>query len=60
MSKAGHSSVHIGCPQCDSTVNASVPSEFGIVDPDDDGENRLRGKETRCESCGYELEVYFY
>ncbi|MHC3438080.1 hypothetical protein ACYJ1Y_08220 [Natrialbaceae archaeon A-gly3] len=41
-------------------MNASVPSEFGIVDPGDDSENRLRGKETRCESCGYELEVYFY
>ena len=60
MSRADNSSVHIGCPRCDSTVNASVPPEFGIVDPDAEDENRLRGKETICEGCGYELEVYFY
>lgn len=60
MSKSSGSSVRVGCPRCDATVSASMPQGFGVIDPDADEGNRLRGKETYCESCGHELELYFY
>ena len=37
-----------------------MPPGFGVIDPETEDENRLRGKETHCESCGHELEFYFY
>lgn len=58
MSQSNHPDVHIGCPECNGTVNASVPHGPGI-----DGERRLnplRGKEARCRNCGHELELYYY
>lgn len=60
MSRSRRSSMRIGCPGCGDTVDATVPPGPGIVDPDDGGPNRLRGKETCCTSCGHELELYYY
>lgn len=48
----------IGCPNCDTSVSASVPPGPGIGGDSDS--DRLQGKETRCGNCGHELELYYY
>ncbi len=48
----------VGCPECDTTVSATVPPGPGIH-PESDS-NPLLGKETRCRNCGHELELYYY
>ncbi|WP_165872009.1 hypothetical protein [Natrarchaeobius halalkaliphilus] len=58
MSRSSRSAMHIGCPACDSVVDASVPPGPGIIDDRDT--NRLQGTETVCRNCGHELELYYY
>ncbi|SEV82224.1 hypothetical protein SAMN05216285_0322 [Natrinema salifodinae] len=48
----------IGCPECDATIDASVPPGPGIHAESDS--NRLLGTETECRNCGHELELYYY
>ncbi|AEH37706.1 hypothetical protein [Halopiger xanaduensis] len=57
MSQANRSAVQVGCPECDSTIAASLPAGPGISDT---GSNRLQGRETCCQNCGHELELYYY
>jgi len=47
----------IGCPECDTTIAASIPPGPGMPESDS---NRLLGKETQCRNCGHELELYYY
>lgn len=49
--------MHVGCPNCDATVDATVPPGPGIGG---DGTNRLQGKEAACHGCGHEIELYYY
>lgn len=58
MSQSNQADVNIGCPECNGTVNASVPRGPGISG--ERGLDRLHGTETRCRNCGHELEVYYY
>lgn len=58
MSQSERSEMRIGCPECDATVNASLPPGPGIHDERDS--NRLQGRETTCRNCGHELELYYY
>lgn len=58
MSQSERSEMRIGCPECDATVNASLPPGPGIHDESDS--NRLQGRETACRNCGHELELYYY
>lgn len=50
----------IGCPSCDSTVNAAAPAEANIDETILEDTDRLQGTETNCHNCGQELEVYYY
>ncbi|ELY82621.1 hypothetical protein C486_04323 [Natrinema gari JCM 14663] len=50
--------MRIGCPECETTVSATVPSGPGIHSESDS--NPLLGTETRCRNCGHELELYYY
>lgn len=58
MSQPDRSNMHIGCPECKSTIAAPVPAGTGI--DDESTSNRLQGTETACRNCGHELEVYYY
>lgn len=58
MSQSDRSEMRIGCPECEATVDASVPPGPGIHD--DHTTNRLQGRETACRNCGHELELYYY
>ncbi|THE66216.1 hypothetical protein D8Y22_04515 [Salinadaptatus halalkaliphilus] len=64
MSRSNRSSMRIGCPACNATVNTPLPPGPGLVDVSDetlqDDSNRLQGTETRCQHCGHELELYYY
>ncbi|MFC6718299.1 hypothetical protein ACFQGT_11715 [Natrialbaceae archaeon GCM10025810] len=60
MSSSNQPTVQIGCPECQSTVTAPVPSGPGLEHPDEGGPNDLRGTETPCRNCGHELELYYY
>lgn len=57
MSRSNRSGMHIGCPECGTTVSAAVPPGPGIVS---DEAKPLQGTETRCDDCGHELEFYYY
>lgn len=57
MSQSNNPDVRVGCPQCNGTVNASLPTGSGLGSP---SPNRLRGTETECHNCGHELEFYYY
>lgn len=58
MSQSDRSEMRIGCPECEATVNASVPPGPGIHE--ENSSNRLQGTETACRNCGHELELYYY
>ncbi|WP_339106511.1 hypothetical protein [Haloterrigena salinisoli] len=58
MSQSDQSEMRIGCPECEATVNASVPPGPGIHD--ERTTNRLQGRETTCRNCGHEVELYYY
>ncbi|WP_254525494.1 hypothetical protein [Natrinema caseinilyticum] len=58
MSSTGHTDMHVGCPECGATIDASVPTGPGIHAESDS--NRLLGKQTECRKCGHELELYYY
>ena len=58
MSQSDSPDMRIGCPECEATVDASVPPGPGI-DANSDA-NRLQGTETTCRNCGHELELYYY
>ncbi|ELY80529.1 hypothetical protein [Natrinema pallidum] len=58
MSRTGHAEMRIGCPECETTVSATVPPGPGIHPKSDS--NPLRGTETRCRNCGHELDLYYY
>jgi len=58
MSQSNHPDMRIGCPECEATVNASLPPGPGIAAESDS--NRLQGRETACRNCGHELELYYY
>ncbi|WP_160290102.1 hypothetical protein [Natrinema salifodinae] len=58
MSRTGQADMDIGCPECDATIDASVPPGPGIHAESDS--NRLLGTETECRNCGHELELYYY
>lgn len=60
MSRSERSNVRIGCPQCDATVMAAVPRGTGIQQTEWGDRNRLQGRETACDNCGHELELYYY
>ncbi|WP_207592542.1 hypothetical protein [Halomontanus rarus] len=60
MSQSNHSQLYVGCPHCDATVSASVPTGTRTEELDWNDPNRLQGKETRCENCDHELEFYYY
>ncbi len=58
MSRSNRSDMHIGCPECEATVSASVPPGPGIIEESES--NRLQGIESTCRSCGHEVELYYY
>ncbi|WP_290813490.1 hypothetical protein [Halovivax sp.] len=60
MSRSNDSFLRIGCPSCDARVDATVPPGPGIVGSEADEPNPLRGKDAHCDSCGHELELFFY
>ncbi|WIV67005.1 hypothetical protein [Natrialbaceae archaeon AArc-T1-2] len=60
MSQSNNPEMHVGCPRCNATVNATVPPGPGIDGSRTDEEDRLRGTETACDHCGHELELYYY
>ncbi|SIS00219.1 hypothetical protein [Natronorubrum thiooxidans] len=58
MAQSDPAEVHIGCPECETSINASVPPGPGI--DEESHANRLQGSETACRNCGHELELYYY
>lgn len=58
MSQSNRPDMHIGCPECNSTVNTSIPPGPGIHE--ESASDRLQGTETTCQNCGHELELYYY
>lgn len=58
MSRANDHDMTIGCPECETTVPASVPPGPGICA--ESTADRLQGNETSCRNCGHEFEIYFY
>ena len=50
--------MRIGCPECDTAINAAVPPGPGI--DEESHSHRLQGTEATCRNCGHELELYYY
>ncbi|AFZ74468.1 hypothetical protein [Natronobacterium gregoryi] len=57
MSRPNRPPMQIGCPNCDTTVDATIPPGRGIGGDEPD---RLQGTETNCRNCGHEFELYYY
>ncbi len=57
MSRANQPTTAIRCPECETSVSATVPPGSGLAGDDAD---RLQGNNTSCGNCGHELELYYY